>query len=319
MSVAYSADGSRIVSGSWDNTVRIWNSQNGQLVSGPFTHLDDVHSVAFSPDGTRVVSGSKDKTLRIWDAESGKTNSRPELARDVKSVRFSPDGSHIISDDGTTWHVEDREIVSEGSNERESRTLEMTDGMQFNFEGYFEWYPYDSNATLLHRGWGHPCQVAVSPNGKRFAITYSDRGSIRVWDQESDKLVCGPFDGQGGWIYSLAFSPDGRHIASGSNSIRVWDVETGRLLLRLSSAHTRMDIYAVAYSLDGRHITSGSNDKIVRVWDVETRRHEILEGHSVGVRSVSFSSDGSQIFSSCENSEIRVWSTSTLGALRLMD
>ncbi|KIM28371.1 hypothetical protein M408DRAFT_57282, partial [Serendipita vermifera MAFF 305830] len=71
-SVAFSPDGKRIVSGSSDKTVRVWDAETGQAVGAPFQgHDQGVNSVAFSPDGKRIVSGSDDKTVRVWDAETG--------------------------------------------------------------------------------------------------------------------------------------------------------------------------------------------------------------------------------------------------------
>ena len=71
-SVSFSPDGSRIVSGSYDNTVRVWDAVSGECVLGPLEgHTGSVRSVSFSPDGSRIVSGSWDKTVRVWDAVSG--------------------------------------------------------------------------------------------------------------------------------------------------------------------------------------------------------------------------------------------------------
>ena len=71
-SVAFSADGTRIVSGSHDNTLRLWDAKTGQPIGEPLRgHEGPVHSVAFSADGTRIVSGSHDNTLRLWDAKTG--------------------------------------------------------------------------------------------------------------------------------------------------------------------------------------------------------------------------------------------------------
>jgi WD40 repeat protein len=77
-SVTFSEDGRRVVSGSFDETIHIWDAESGKVISGPLIeHTDLVNSVAFSQDGTHVVSGSYDKTIRIWDAESGKVVSIP--------------------------------------------------------------------------------------------------------------------------------------------------------------------------------------------------------------------------------------------------
>jgi len=66
-SVAYSPDGTHIVSGSWDNTIRVWNATTGQCVAGPFQeHTSSVPSVAYSPDGTHIVSGSDPCSIRVW-------------------------------------------------------------------------------------------------------------------------------------------------------------------------------------------------------------------------------------------------------------
>ena len=70
-SVAYSPDGMRIISGSDDKTIQIWDAQSGKLENTLEGHTSSVLSVAYSPDGMRIISGSDDKTIRIWDAQSG--------------------------------------------------------------------------------------------------------------------------------------------------------------------------------------------------------------------------------------------------------
>jgi len=71
MSVAFSPDGKRVVSGSWDDTIKIWDTETGQEITTLKGHSREVTSVAFSPDGKQIVSGSEDKTLKIWDTETG--------------------------------------------------------------------------------------------------------------------------------------------------------------------------------------------------------------------------------------------------------
>ncbi|KIN93865.1 hypothetical protein M404DRAFT_78983, partial [Pisolithus tinctorius Marx 270] len=98
-SVGFSSDGKRIVSGSFDKTVRIWDTERGVQIGGPLEgHIYGVSSVGFSSDGKRIVSGSYDKTVRIWDAERGvQIGGLLEGHTDgVNSVGFSSDGKKIV-------------------------------------------------------------------------------------------------------------------------------------------------------------------------------------------------------------------------------
>ncbi|MEE0961709.1 MAG: hypothetical protein U0L54_04100, partial [Bacteroidales bacterium] len=70
-SVAYSPDGTKIISGSSDKTVKIWNANTGECLKTLKGHLSYVRSVAYSPDGTKIISGSYDETIKIWDANTG--------------------------------------------------------------------------------------------------------------------------------------------------------------------------------------------------------------------------------------------------------
>ena len=104
-SVALSLDGSKIVSGSSDKTIRVWDASTGIEVLPPIRGGDWISSVAFSPDGSKIISGSGDRTIRVWDASTGNKVYPPLRGHDdsVLSIAFSPDGSKILSgsDDNT--------------------------------------------------------------------------------------------------------------------------------------------------------------------------------------------------------------------------
>ena len=96
--VAFSPDGTRVVTVSDDKTARVWDAATGKLLTSPLEHQDWVRSAAFSPDGTRVVTASDDGTARVWDAATGKPLTGPLEHQDrVKSAAFSPDGTRVVT------------------------------------------------------------------------------------------------------------------------------------------------------------------------------------------------------------------------------
>ena len=121
------------------------------------------------------------------------------------------------------------------------------------------------------------------------------------------------FDGHSGTVYSVAFSPDGNTIASGSsdNTIRLWNANTGATLKILTGY--RYDVNSVAFSPDGNTIASGNSDDIIRLWDVNTGDELMspLTGHSGGVNSVAFNPDGQTIASGSNDDTIRLWDVNT--------
>ncbi|KAF7965886.1 hypothetical protein HWV62_41022 [Athelia sp. TMB] len=279
--VAFSPDGRRVASGSWDKTVRVWDSVTGAPIAAPFEgHTQYVTSVAFSPDGQWIASGSGDKSVCVWNAETGALIAGPFTGHteSVNSVTFSPDGQRIAS----------------GSNDKSVRIWNPRTGALV--AGPFKWHT------------GGVYAVVFSPDGRRIASGSEDT-SVRVCDTETGALVARPFEGHTGTISSVAFSPDGKLIASGSrdDSARVWNVETG-VLSGAALKHTNW-VFSVAFSPDGHRIASGSADQIVRVWDVKSGALVAgpFQGHTNWIRSVAFSPDGQRIASGSDDNSVRIW------------
>ncbi|THU97559.1 WD40 repeat-like protein [Dendrothele bispora CBS 962.96] len=285
MSVAFSPEGERIVSGSSDNAMRVWNARTGALEGEFQGHSDWINSVAFSPDGERIVSGSRDKTVRVWNARTGAPDGDPFQGHnhDVTSVAFSPDGERIVS----------------GSYDNTLRVWNARTGALEGdpFQGHREWV----------------FSVAFSPDGERIVSGSRDK-TLRVWNARTGVPEGDPFQGHSHWVTSVAFSPDGEKIVSGScdKTVRVWNARTGVPEGDPFQGH-REWVRSVAFFPDGERIMSGSDDNTVRVWNARTGAPEgdPFQGHSHWVTSVAFSPDGEKIVSGSYDNTVRVWNART--------
>jgi len=274
--VAVTSDGKRIVSGSWDNTIRIWDLDSGSCLKTLKGHTGSVKSVALTSDGKRIVSGSDDNTIRIWGVETG------TCLKTLKGHRYSV-SAVVVTSDG-------KRIVS-GSDDKTIRVWDMETGAcQKTLEGH---------TTFVKA-------VAVTTDGKRI-VSGSDDKTIRVWDMETGACQK-TLEGHKGSVNAVVVTLDSKRIVSGSNdlTIRIWDLEMGVCLKSLEGHESW--VRAVAVTSDGKRIVSGSWDNTIRVWDLETSAClKTLKGHSDGVNAVALASDGKRIVSGSCDHTIRVW------------
>lgn len=152
--------------------------------------------------------------------------------------------------------------------------------------------------------------IAIAPDGKHLATVSADK-RLHVWDMSTAQLVSEFASDEP--IYSMAFSPDGDRLITGSESkLQLWDLQTGQSISEPWRGHEGI-IRSVAFSPDGNLLASGGEDKAVRLWDVHTQRPmgEPLRGHHAAITSVSFSSDASRIVSGSEDKTLRLWDSRT--------
>ncbi len=246
-SIDFSPDGTQIALGLSDETVRIWDVVEEKEIQSFTGHAGEVLSVAYSLDGSQIVSGSSDNNVFLWDVASGSGLRRfTGHSGRIYSVALSPDGTQVASAsrDGTIriWDV---------ATGQEIHRLE--------------------SPSVFVSGYGNNA-LAFSPDGVLLATGSRDiDNTVRLWDVATGEEVLG-LTGHRGHIGSVAFSPDGMHIISGSNdeTIRLWDVATGQ---EIDVFEHGENVSFMTVSNAGTFIASAgsifsfSSDRSIKLWD----------------------------------------------------
>ncbi|KAG0701505.1 quinon protein alcohol dehydrogenase-like superfamily [Suillus ampliporus] len=322
------------MSGSDDNTIRIWDLETGEAFGAPLRgHTGSVQSIAISSDGSHIVSGSYDQTIRVWDAETGEVLGSPLQGHtsSVMSVAISPDGNRIVS----------------GSDDKTIRVWDAETSTAEALGGALQGHTDSVNS------------VAISPDGHHIVSGSSDK-TVWMWDMETGKALGASLQGHTQSVQAVSISSDGHRVVSGSNhgTIRVWNVETGqasgvplqdgmgfscvtisldgRCVATADPFESRIGVWdtetckasghplqanngswdyiqSVAISPDAKRIVSGSSDHTVQVWDLQTGKGlgAPLRGHTDEVCALSISPDGKYIMSGSRDKTIRVWDMET--------
>lgn len=282
--IAISADGKLIASGGHDGSVMVWDSSSGDSLVQLVGHTDAIEELTFSPDGKWLVTASNDATMKIWDVLTGDIlQDYVDFTGVVLGVTFSPDGKRFAFSDGTI-HV-----------------------WQFSLDS-----AEDQTTILNHELFTIPSagSDAFSPDGSKLAgVSGND---IKLWDVASGRELL-TLTSHTGWVMGLAFSPDGKWLASTSldGTVKIWSLLPGNEMVTVSTPVAGFGT-RVAYAPNGQMFATNGGDGSATLWNAKTGEPRLtLNGHSLEVLNLAFNPDGSRFATASIDGTAIIWDTVT--------
>jgi WD40 repeat protein len=327
-SLSISNDSKTIVSGSADNTIKVWNLETGEEIRTLKGHDSRVNSVSISNDSKTIVSGSEDYNIKVWNLETGEEihTLKGHNGR-VNSVSISNDSKTIVSGGGDNtikvWNLETgEEIHTLKGHDREVSSVSISNDSKTIVSGSFDntikvWNR--ETGELIRTLTGHDSgvnSVSIS-NDSKTIVSGSADNTIKVWNLQTGEEIS-TLTGHKGQVWSVSISNDSKTIVSGSedSTIKVWNLETGEEIRTLKGHDNH--VWSVSISNDGT-IVSCSGDNTIKVWNRETGELiRTLTGHNGPVYSVSISNDSKTIVSGSSDSTIKVWNLETREEIRTL-
>lgn len=310
MSVVFSPNGKTLASASEDKSIRLWNLATGKTIATLRGHTNTVCSVVFSPDGKILASASCDGIVRLWDVASGKNTTTMQLPGTMFcSVAFGPDGN-VLAAGSAGWDEETKSYWGE------VKLWDVSTG---------------KNTTTFKVQKSGVVSVKFSPDGKTLASggggdyqkaerrTERFWGELKLWDLRTGKEKFA-LQGHTGPVSSVAFSPDGKTLASGSldGTSKLWDTASGKNTATYTDGDSPWPVWCVAFSPNGK--TLASTDIRINLWDVASGK-KIASPDWIAERvpSVSFSPDGKLLASGQSDSTIKFWDVAGQRELAILE
>lgn len=302
----FSPDGSRIASTSEDNTIMIWDAENGKLLKT--MEIPDASSLIFSPDGHRIAAIINYRTVKILDVDSGELlHTLKGHTFSIESICYSHDGRRIVSasldDTAKIWDADSGELLL--SLEHPESVFDVSYSpddrhiLSSAYDQICRIWDAENGALLKTYPTKDSYNATYSPDGQRFAAYHSKE--IVFFDTDRGE----PLDTINHVLmWSVKFSPDGKHIMAiigdnwnsnnNDNYIMIWDAESGEVKHKLEGFSS--NITCASYSPDGRRIVLALNDKTIQLLDLcSENEQEPIKSIPVHYCNVSYSPDGSRI------------------------
>ena len=313
--LAFLREGSALIAANRAGELRRWEQNNRTIRATLLGHSDGVTCLRFSPDGKLLVSGSRDKTIRVWDVDSRTTlQALTGHNAELTDLVFSPDGETLTSCAyRSTLKMWDTESFTERQTDLRSEPGDYSsmaysptaDTLAIGVWGEFSLWNTQSEKQGVKRTASGGLRLAYSPDGTYLASAAwnSKNAKLQLWNTAT--LAPELLKTYDGGLHAVAFSADGKWLATCGQEAWLWDVEKRKEVATL--AH-KGKVISLAFSPDGKILATAGYDSVVRLWDVETHREVgTLRGHTTYVNSLAFSPDGSFLASGSDDRTIKLW------------
>jgi WD40 repeat protein len=315
-----SPDGREVLTGSWDDTARLFDARTGEQIATMQCGAD-VYAIAWSPDGSLVATGTG-TSVKVWSAADGSLVSTLAGAADVLAIEFAPGGDRVVLPSGVWDARSGRKLAAFGPNGADGGVVDVSpDGrLAVTAPGYFvpgaghiltssdtavRVFDLASGRTVASLPQPDPVSVAFSPDGRRIVVT-DQRARATVWDVARRKVLATMTLRSS--ALAARWSSDGSRIVTAEYAGRsdVWDAGTGRHLSTLTGHGG--PVLDASFSPNGRFVVTASVDHTARVWEAATGRQVfVLNGHTNWVFDASFGPDGKSVLTASWDHTARIW------------
>jgi WD40 repeat protein len=319
-SFAFSPDGKRLAA-VCGTAIRLWDATTGKQLLPFAGHDARVSTVTFAPDGKILASASEGQTVYLWEPTTGKVlHQRYRGGFGATAFAFTAGApkSVILGYQGHPHSLEDaitgkqvRPVEGKGGTDTVAVfSPDMKRIVAVGARSFRVWETASGKLLWKTEPGAIVCCAAFSPDSATLATGHIDDvhfGMIRFWDAASGRQT-GNIKTGGGFVFSLAYSTDGKTLASAGQTLQLWNVTTGTLIRELSDQYANH----VLFTPDGKTLASAHNadntQQIIHLWDVPTQRQiRTFRGHDGVLSCLAFSPDGRLLATGSSDTTVLIW------------